>query len=58
MLCFSPRNGEVILKILEDLDDHIKVKRFSPRNGEVILKVNLPQNKGKLNGVSVPAMGK
>ena len=38
---FSPRNGEVILKIYEDY----RRKRencFSPRNGEVILKVVMP----------------
>ena len=36
--CFSPRNGEVILK----MDEGKKVANylsFSPRNGEVILKL-------------------
>ena len=36
-VCFSPRNGEVILK--QFLDDYGKLSQgFSPRNGEVILK--------------------
>ena len=35
--CFSPRNGEVILKY-ECVLWVIHTDRFSPRNGEVILK--------------------
>ena len=35
---FSPRNGEVILKMC-NMNAHTKKEtRFSPRNGEVILK--------------------
>ena len=35
--CFSPRNGEVILKVLRRLYGSLRAC-FSPRNGEVILK--------------------
>ena len=34
---FSPRNGEVILKKINGVEQSIEL-RFSPRNGEVILK--------------------
>ncbi len=37
MSCFSPRNGEVILK-LEGIHPSLNALGFSPRNGEVILK--------------------
>ena len=37
-LGFSPRNGEVILKIMKIIEGLI-MAGFSPRNGEVILKV-------------------
>ena len=36
--CFSPRNGEVILKTIM-LTLELNRKCFSPRNGEVILKI-------------------
>ena len=36
-LCFSPRNGEIILKEINLVDDP-EVVGFSPRNGEIILK--------------------
>ena len=35
---FSPRNGEVILKV-KSTDPTGTAARFSPRNGEVILKL-------------------
>ena len=35
--CFSPRNGEVILKE-KLLKEELSLTGFSPRNGEVILK--------------------
>ena len=36
-MCFSPRNGEIILK---ELKEHLAwvEESFSPRNGEIILK--------------------
>ena len=37
---FSPRNGEVILKVDIIWEDEIQ-NSFSPRNGEVILKSNV-----------------
>ena len=38
--CFSPRNGEIILKFLYSNYGKDYFSRFSPRNGEIILKVN------------------
>ena len=35
---FSPRNGEVILKVGDSISNYIESCGFSPRNGEVILK--------------------
>ena len=54
--CFSPRNGEVILKV-EAAEVKAFMHGFSPRNGEVILKSSkiLSFN---FSYVSVPAMGK
>ena len=37
LLRFSPRNGEVILKVIP-LIQELHDGEFSPRNGEVILK--------------------
>ena len=55
--CFSPRNGEVILKLQ---GSHVMTSeyRFSPRNGEVILKYILWEVNYHEKIVSVPAMGK
>ena len=37
---FSPRNGEIILKVLVEVTEFwTYVWRFSPRNGEIILKL-------------------
>ena len=53
---FSPRNGEVILKVAFVVS-HWEPQSFSPRNGEVILKVARRISKCGYD-VSVPAMGK
>ena len=37
--CFSPRNGEVILKFTFSSWENLDWQGFSPRNGEVILKM-------------------
>ena len=39
-LSFSPRNGEVILKVSSSERNKREEESFSPRNGEVILKRN------------------
>ena len=58
MLSFSPRNGEVILKLKVLVAKTEGAASFSPRNGEVILKLeNLSFHSSRI-GVSVPAMGK
>ena len=57
MVCFSPRNGEVILK-LKNPSLPIPYAGFSPRNGEVILKVRTVLHYLTDINVSVPAMGK
>ena len=54
---FSPRNGEIILKIEHSYYHKMKDGCFSPRNGEIILKDSrYSLHLGPL--VSVPAMGK
>ena len=53
---FSPRNGEIILKVL-NWDAELFKYRFSPRNGEIILK-NCVRAERVLKYVSVPAMGR
>ena len=37
-MSFSPRNGEIILKLTFDNREDYELECFSPRNGEIILK--------------------
>ena len=48
---FSPRNGEVILKLLQKMSTTRQV-RFSPRNGEVILKFYIKNPIGSIASFS------
>ena len=54
---FSPRNGEVILKLKKNYLNKVDLHGFSPRNGEVILNGE-KDRRGYERSVSVPAMGK
>ena len=38
VFCFSPRNGEIILKTMKRPSGISDASGFSPRNGEIILK--------------------
>ena len=55
-LCFSPRNGEIILKypgLYDGEDKH----SFSPRNGEIILKEKLTKEASMVSAFQSPQWG-